>query len=92
MGKDIFLFYLTKYTVVPAGTRYDTARPFDTYCANITTSQDKYSGYGCTAWVIENGNMDYWNCSDLAWDGKHKCSDQVVQGILFADACSSCII
>ena len=75
MGKDIFLFYLTKYTVIPAGTRYDTVRPFDTYCANITNSQDRYSGYGCSAWVIENGNMDYLHCTDLSWDGKHKCSD-----------------
>ncbi|MBQ8167977.1 prepilin-type N-terminal cleavage/methylation domain-containing protein, partial [bacterium] len=29
----------------------------------------------CTAWVIENGNMDYLHCDDLSWNGKRKCSD-----------------
>ncbi|MBE7709806.1 MAG: type II secretion system protein [Cyanobacteria bacterium SIG32] len=29
----------------------------------------------CTAWVIENGNMDYLHCDDLSWNGKRKCSE-----------------
>ncbi len=30
------------------------------------------SGYA-TAWVIQNGNMDYWKCDDLNWETKTSC-------------------
>lgn len=70
-GKDIFFFYLTKYGVVPAGLEYDTVRPFEHYCNLGSTSA--HNGYGCTAWVIYNENMDYLRCKDLSWSGKKKC-------------------
>ena len=72
-GKDIFIFNLAKDgTVIPVGARNYTssAYTFEGACLPETVA-----GLGCAAWVIENGNMDYWHCSDLAWDGKHKCSD-----------------
>lgn len=71
-GKDIFQFYLTKYGIIPVGTQQETntdSLPFSTRC--VASDAD---GLGCTAWVIYNENMDYLHCSDLAWDGKHKCS------------------
>jgi len=83
-GKDIFMFNLTKYGVIPTGSReFDNTieqipdennrfnvvnYPFDTGCL----SKDA-NGFGCAGWVIENGNMDYWHCDDLSWDGKQKC-------------------
>lgn len=38
-------------------------------------SEDNANGLGCTAWIIQNENMDYLKCDDLSWDGKKKCSD-----------------
>ena len=72
-GKDIFIFDLAKDgTIIPAGARNYTSAgyTFENGCLPETIQ-----GWGCAGWVIENGNMDYWHCSDLAWDGKHKCSD-----------------
>ena len=74
-GKDVFIFYYTKYGAIPAGTKEETgykeSKPFDTLCNPKSTH--KNNGYGCTAWVIYNGNMDYLHCTDLSWDGKTKC-------------------
>ncbi len=65
-GKDLFLFYVTDKGIMPAGFKGDGFSPFDTYCI-------RNKGYGCTAWVVYNENMDYLHCDDLSWDGKHKC-------------------
>ncbi len=75
-GKDVFLFYYSKDgSVIPIGSKDDTGVPFPRYC-NRKTGHRVTNGYGCTAWVIENENMDYLHCDDLSWDGKHKCSDK----------------
>lgn len=72
-GKDIFIFNLTKSgTVIPTGARNYTSQ---NYTFENGCSPETAAGWGCTGWVIENGNMDYWHCDDLSWDGKHKCSD-----------------
>lgn len=66
-GKDMFLFNLTKYGIIPAGTaQYNSA-----YTFNNCNSHS--SGFGCSAWVIYNENMDYLHCSGLSWTGKTKC-------------------
>jgi len=65
-GKDLFAFYLTYKNIMPWGSRDEERNPF-TDCHS--------TGRGCTAWVIENKNMDYLHCDDLSWNGKHKCSD-----------------
>ena len=57
VGKDVFSFYITKYGVVPAGTPDDTFVPF---------SSCRRSGWGCTAWVIAKGNVDYWY-KEVSW-------------------------
>ena len=49
----------------------DTSRPFDTSC--VHGASGAYNGYGCTAWVIYNENMDYLHCNGLGWDKKVRC-------------------
>lgn len=72
-GKDMFFFYLTKYGVVPMGTATDKHFPFTQNCNN--NSKGTLNGYGCTAWIIQNENMDYLKCDNLSWDGKKTCID-----------------
>jgi len=70
-GKDVFFFYLTKYGIVPAGSGFASLHTFDGQC---NMGKPTYrNGYGCTAWVIYNENMDYLHCDDLSWNGKKKC-------------------
>ncbi len=70
-GRDTFNFILTKRGIIPSGlpTAPSTLSIFDDDCRDKTTA----NGHGCVAWVIYNENMDYLKCSDLSWDGKHKC-------------------
>ena len=75
-GEDVFLFYFTKYGVVPMGTAMETSEmsgsfKFSKYCNK--SIPNRLNGYGCTAWVIYNENMDYLHCNDLSWDGKKTC-------------------
>lgn len=61
-GKDLFVFYITAYGIVPAGSKDENLNtmpgvfPYrlDTLCSNKSSSGD-----GCAAWVIYNENMDY---------------------------------
>lgn len=71
-GKDVFWFVLTKYGLVPGGLAEATGNStFDNRCNLEKTGTG--NGYGCTAWVIYNENMDYLKCNDLSWNGKTKC-------------------
>lgn len=71
-GKDIFIFYYNKFgNFTPVGNAQDTHFSFDGYCNK--TKQDNLNGYGCTAWIMYNENMDYLHCDDLSWNGKRKC-------------------
>ncbi len=74
VGKNVFYFYITKYGIYPIGMPEDTHFTFTNSC-NLKSS-DGTNGYGCSAWVIMNGNMDYLHCDDLSWDGKKSCSDK----------------
>ena len=71
VGRDIFYFYIYKHKIVPLGIPDEKQRPFPSYCLGNTAKD--YNGYGCTAWVIYNENMDYLKCDGLSWSGKHKC-------------------
>ncbi len=64
-GKNVFSFRLEHDRIVPYGS------------GKFGKDMSKCYGDGryCTAWVIENKNMDYLHCDDLSWNGKHKCSD-----------------
>ena len=72
-GEDLFLFYITKYGVIPMGTEmeYNNYFSFENRC-NLS-KVNRLNGYGCAAWVIYNENMDYLHCNDLSWNGKKKC-------------------
>lgn len=70
IGVDTFMFYLTKYGILPMGNPHDTTMSFGSRCKNKNSAD----GWGCTAWVIYNKNIDYTKCSDLSWSGKRKCS------------------
>lgn len=62
-GKDTYLFYVTSNGIVPSGLNEDFTNSFTKGC-NLINSQ----GYGCTAWVLMNKNLDYLSCSNLSWD------------------------
>ena len=66
LGKDIFSFHVTKNVIVPRGTLDDTSNSF-------STCKTSSNGWGCTAWVLLNENMEYLKCNDLSWNGKTKC-------------------
>ena len=55
--------------------RGTTVSSFENKC-NMSKKTDA-NGYGCTAWVLQNENLDYLHCNDLSWDGKHSCRDKV---------------
>ena len=69
-GVDIFMFFLTKDSVIPRGTK-NAAYSFETGCNKGIT--DHNNGSECAAWVVYKGNMDYLHCNDLSWTGKDKC-------------------
>jgi len=70
LGKDLFRFHLTKYGIIPKGVAQENS--ISTFAGNCING-DAGWGEACTAWVLYNENMDYLKCSNLAWDGKHKC-------------------
>lgn len=70
-GVNNFMFLLTKDGITPAGQKNSTMFTFSRHC-NLTNSLNT-NGHGCTAWVLQNENMDYLRCDDLSWEGKHKC-------------------
>lgn len=80
-GKDVFIFDISSKGISPSGCRNTTytentgeLTTFEEFC-NID-KQSYANGQACAGWVIENDNMDYLHCSDLSWDGKHKCSEK----------------
>ena len=65
LGKNVFKFAVYSNIILPEGNRKARYKSFANNCYQ--------NGAGCTAWVIENGNMDYLHCDDLSWNGKRKC-------------------
>lgn len=72
-GRDTFIFWLTKYSILPAGSQENTSMYSFT---DLTGCQDKDNDYGCgcAAWVIYNENLDYLKCNNLNWGVKTKCN------------------
>ncbi len=64
VGKDVFVFYYTKYNIVPLGYVEDTSRPISKFCS--LNSKEKLNGHSCSSWVIYKGNMDYLR-KDIKW-------------------------
>ncbi len=71
VGRDIFYFYIYKHKIFPMGLATDIYYSFENSC--LRNASGTNNGYGCTAWVIFNENMDYLKCDGLSWSGKHKC-------------------
>ncbi len=72
-GKDIFQFYITPTSIIPAGTSSDTTP--NNFAEACVKSSTRLNGVGCTAWVIYNENMDYLHCPEkLGWNKKLKCN------------------
>lgn len=67
-GKDLFIFYYTKDNILPYGYNLKDKPLYQSGC-----SIKSGSGYGCTAWILTNENMDYLRCTDLAWSTKTTC-------------------
>lgn len=73
VGEDIFFFNVMNNGIIPQGLE-GTSRFFDENCK--LSSNYQYAGYGCTAWVVVNGNMDYLHCDDLSIkSGKTTCKN-----------------
>jgi len=68
-GRDTFSFIVLNKKFVPNGLpeAENGETSFDNTCNRSG------SGYGCGAWVVYKGNMDYLHCDDLKWHGKQKC-------------------
>lgn len=69
-GKDLFAFILFKDGLVPKGRNFDHSQHnFENNCKD---GNPKTLG-ACTAWVLQNQNLDYLHCNDLDWNTKTKC-------------------
>lgn len=70
LSVDLFGFYLTNFGIIPIGTVAEdptTGMAFSNACVTG-------NGWGCTAWVLYNGNMDYLQCpTSLSWTGAKTC-------------------
>ena len=71
-GVDYFYFHRPKDRITPLGLISESYN-FNTYCKKNTT--DSFSGYGCAAWVVYKGNMDYLHCDGLTWKSR-SCKDK----------------
>ena len=69
-GKDSFIFVVKDDKVYPAGIPLNTVEfsPFSVYCK--TTTGWGTGGWGCAAWVVYKGNMDYLHCDGLTWNSR----------------------
>lgn len=78
-GKNVFWFWVLKNKILPMGIPSDTSYSFASNCAraNLATGSDitgpSTVGRGCTAWALQQDNMDYLYCDGLSWNGPSKC-------------------
>ena len=71
-GEDVFLF-ITQSMDLYQWEQVSRQSDLHLKITVIREIQVHLNGYGCTAWVIYNENMDYLHCNDLNWDGKKSC-------------------
>ncbi|MCM1339900.1 MAG: type II secretion system GspH family protein, partial [Muribaculaceae bacterium] len=76
-GLNAFSFYATTDSIIPWGLK-GSRLEFEKACdSNIELPYPGFSDdnmYGCTAWVLQNNNMDYWRCpGKLGWDKARSC-------------------
>ncbi len=58
-GYDMFEFFITTEGIYPSGSRLDNYGKDDNTLKSICFNATSAMKFHCTAWVIENGNMDY---------------------------------
>ena len=76
-GIDIFYFKidLANSRILPFGLKEDLGLNINSFEERCNKSiEHSQQGFGCTAWVLYNENMDYLHCDDLSWEGKTKCN------------------
>ena len=64
-GKDFFEFDVYNDQLKPTGALMEVP-------AN-SCGVPEAKGWGCTAWVLYNENLDYLHCDGLSWNGKRIC-------------------
>ncbi len=74
LGKDAFYFHMrfSPAKIIPDGSKTISRTRFKDLC-NRSKSAVTNNGRGCTAWVLQNENMDYLHCDDLDWNTKTRC-------------------
>lgn len=70
LGRDLFVFYLTRDGIIPYGSQPEAVFPFSSSCRD----KSNQTGLGCTAWVLFNENLDYLHCNTLGWGIKSTCN------------------
>ena len=77
LGRDVFGFKIHNTKIAGLGNTTEPYYTFQRMC-NISKTNDIWdgntNGSACTAWILENDNMDYLHCSNLSWTGKRKCN------------------
>ena len=85
-GVDMFSFLTTKDNgIIPRHSRDsldDITKPYPNCCFAKPSDTSKWKHYSCTAWVIENGNMDYLNA-----DENGKCNNS---NVTLSETVTSC--
>lgn len=75
--EDMFLFFIVKDGILPAGGPKETvwASSFDAMCLGNDLRGNSGNGT-CAGWVIYNKNMDYLHCPEkLGWDKAKSCKN-----------------
>lgn len=75
LGVDVFGFYLSGNDILPMGFFGDDFA-FENNCVREKPNAPSDNGLACTAWIINNKNMDYRRCqagSRLSWTGEKHC-------------------
>lgn len=65
-GYDLFGFRIYGETLEPSGMP-GKDESFESDCAS-PNADNWVSGWGCTAWVVYKGNLDFLKCDGLTWD------------------------
>lgn len=68
-GYNLFYFQITDDSIRLPGN--NDIYSFSEDC-NINVQGSRENGRGCTAWIIQEGNMNYLNCGDLELNGSRK--------------------
>ena len=66
-GKDLFCFRMADKGIIPRGAKQAVSYGIADETLAETCNRNVASGWGCAAWVVYKGNMDYLR-KDVSWD------------------------